>query len=95
TGEICKYYMADQGWAKTSSMDIIGIADSDRKKWGTDFYGFPIISPQVIKENAYDAIVIMTEPHYFEIKKSLVYDLFLDERRIWRLDEFVAEVWQK
>jgi hypothetical protein len=32
----------------------------------------------------------MTEPHYFEIKKSLVYDYYLDERRIWRLDEFVA-----
>lgn len=93
TGEICKYYMENQGWATTSAIEIIGVADSDMKKWGTGFYGFPIISPEMIKEKRYDAIVIMTEPHYFEIKKSLIYDLFLDERRIWRLDEFVAEVW--
>lgn len=91
TGEICKYYMENQGWAKLSSIELAGVTDSDRTKWGTDFYGFPVIPPKTIKEKKYDAIVIMTEPHYFEIKKSLVYDLFLDERRIWRLDEFIAE----
>lgn len=92
TGAICKYYMKEQNWKTSEDFDIIAIADTDKSKWGSDFFGKKIISPKEIKMLQYDAVVIMTEPHYFEIKKSLVYELFLDERKIWRVDDFVFEI---
>lgn len=89
TGEICKYYMEKQNWKESEQFDIVGIADSSSAKWGKNFWGTNIIAPEQILELDFDAIVIMTEPHYFDIKKKLVYDLYLDERKIWRIDEFV------
>ena len=89
TGEICKYYMKKQNWATTDQFEIIGVVDSSASKWGSEFYGHVIMSPDDLKKVDFDAIVITTEPHYFEIKKRLVYDLYFDERDIWRLDEFV------
>lgn len=92
TGAICDYYIEKQQWHNNGKMEIVAVADSNCDKWGKLFYGKTIISPNSIKEIDFDAIIIMTEAHYFEIKKSLVYDLYLDERKIWRLDEFVLEL---
>lgn len=92
TGEISHYYMEKQKWAVDNRFEIIAVADSDLKKWNTDYYGSIIIAPDQIVNYDFDAIVIMTEPHYYEIKKSLVYDYYLDERKIWRLDEFVVQL---
>ena len=39
----------------------------------------------------FEALVIMSDFFYHEIKRSLVYDMHLEERKIWRLDEFVTE----
>lgn len=100
TGEVCRYYLERQKWNNNIEFEVVAIVDSNSAKWGESFYGRTIISPYSIKELDFDAIVIMTEVHYFEIKKALVYDLYLDERKIWRLDEFVLqlgeiEAWQK
>ena len=92
TGEVCSYYLSEQRWREGKQFTISAIADSDPKKWGADFWGYRVCKLDEILLMEFDAIVIMTEPHYFEIKKKLVYDLYLDERRIWRLDEFVYEL---
>lgn len=92
TGEICKYYMNNCGWAVSTEFEIVAVSDSNPKLWNEEFFGYPIVSPKTLAQTDYDAIVITTEPHYFEIKKSLVYDYYLDERRIWRLDEFVYQM---
>lgn len=92
TGEICKYYMETQKWGDSNKFNVIAVADSDKAKWGSKFYGKEIISPMDLKLMEYDAIIITTEPHFFEIKKSLVYELYLDERKIWRIDDFVVEM---
>ncbi len=89
TGEICKYYMVNQNWAESKLFKIVGVIDSNPDKWGSDYYGYDIIPPEDISKLNMDALVITTEPHYFEIKKSLVYDYYIDERCIWRLDEFI------
>jgi hypothetical protein len=81
--------MEKQHWSHSEKFHLIAIADSAPEKWDTEFFGVRILSPEKLKELEYDAVVIMTEPHYFEIKKSLVYEYYLDERTIWRLDEFV------
>lgn len=92
TGEICRYYMEKQKWAENRNFNLLAVSDSNRMKWGTMYYGVPIISVEKLKQIDFDVIVITTEPHYFEIKKSLVYDYYLDERKIWRLDEFVIQL---
>lgn len=92
TGEICRYYMEKQKWGENSKFNLVAVADSNRAKWGTVYYGIPIVSAEKLKQIAFDAIVITTEPHYFEIKKSLVYEYYLDERKIWRLDEFIVQL---
>lgn len=92
TGEICRYYMEQQHWDRPGAFELLAVADSNPAKWGTDYYGSTIISPECLKELDFDAVVIMTEAHYFEIKKSLVYEFYIDERKIWRLDEFVVEM---
>jgi hypothetical protein len=82
--------MTKQKWRNHDKFDTIAIADSDTKKWGCEMFGKKVIPPEDIKKMEFDAIVITTEPHYFDIKKELVYDLYLDERKIWRIDEFVV-----
>lgn len=92
TGEICRYYMERQGWKHPQAFEILKVVDTNAEKWGMDFYGYSIAPPEQILEVDFDGIVIMTEPHYFEIKKKLVYEMYLDERKIWRLDEFIWEL---
>jgi hypothetical protein len=92
TGEICRYYMEKQGWNHPEKFDTVALADSNASKWDNEFMGIKVVSPKQLVEFEFDAVVIMTEPHYFEIKKSLVYDYHIDERTIWRLDEFVMAV---
>ncbi len=88
-GEVCEYYLGVQGWKANDAFEVIGIADGNQARWGEEVYGYKIFSPKKILSMDFDAIVIMTEGFYFEIKRSLVYELKVDERKIWRLDEFV------
>lgn len=92
TGEICRYYMKKRNWGNDSRFELIAVADSDSQKWGLEFEGVKVVAPSELKKIDFDAIVITTEPHYFEIKKSLVYEFYLDERKIWRIDDFVVEI---
>lgn len=90
TGEVANYYMEKQHWPKPECFRIIAVADSDKSKQGRRFYGYQIISPEEIASLEFDAIVVMTEPNFYEIQKKLVYELYLDDRRILRLDEFIT-----
>ncbi len=92
TGTICSYYMEKQRWGTDARFTVVSVVDSDSKKWGSDYYGIQVEAPNQIINLEFDAIVIMTEPYYFEIKKKLVYEYYLDERKIWRLDDFVVEL---
>ncbi len=90
TGEISSYYFKEQNWSDTSRFEIIGISDSDSSKWGRDYYGHKVIPPEEIYNLPFDYVVIMTEAHFYEIQENLIYQYFLDDRKILRLDEFVT-----
>lgn len=94
TGEICKYYIEKQNWSNRKEFKLTAIVDSSEVKWGTEFYGYKIQHPEILLEEDYDAVVVMTEAHYFDIKKKLVYEFYIDERKIWRLDEFILAIGQ-
>jgi len=87
-GEVCKYYM-EHYYSEKTAYELVALADSDSAKWGKQFYGITVCKPEVLKKIPFDALVIMTEQNYYEIKKSLVYELYLDERKVWRLDEMI------
>ena len=89
TGEVASYYMNNVGWALTKEFRVVAVIDSYIKKRGCDFYGYSIECPEAILEMDFDVIVIMTEPHFYEMQKHLVYDLCISDRKILRLDEFV------
>lgn len=93
-GDVCRYYL-EEGFIKTGwsgeNCEIVAIMDGNPLKWGTEIHGYGIKSPEILHEIEYDAVVIMTEQNYFEIKKELVYAFIIDEREIWRLDEFLHE----
>lgn len=88
-GEVCGYYLerySDRG----EDYEVTALVDGSPAKWGTMVYGMTIQKPEALKEIPFDALVIMTEQNYYEIKKRLVYELYIDERKIWRLDEMAV-----
>ncbi len=90
TGEVASYYMEKQHWTDPKHFCVLAVADSDKNKQGGQFYGYRVISPEEIRFLEFDVIVVMTEPYFYEIQKNLVYDLYLDDRKILRLDEFIT-----
>ncbi len=89
TGEIASYYMREQHWDNPEGFQIVGIVDSDACKHGSVFYGYKVASPEIVIDLDFDYIIVMTDTHFYDIQKKLVYDLFIDDHKVLRLDEFV------
>ena len=90
TGSVCNYYLEKQDWIHAADFTVCAMSDSNPGKWGEVLHDIYVLPPDELRMLDYDAVVIMAEAYYFDIKKHLVYDLYLDERKIWRLDEFVC-----
>ena len=88
-GEVCGYYMAKYS-SRKEDCEIAVLVDGNPARWGTQFYDMKIQSPEMLREVPFDILIIMTEQNYYEIKKKLVYELYIDERKIWRLDEMAV-----
>jgi len=86
-GEVSSYYMREQGWDKPFEFAILAVCDSNKN--GGDFYGHRVIAANEIINYDYDYIVVMTEPHFYEIQKYLVNDLYISDNQVLRLDEFL------
>ena len=93
TGDVASFYM-ESGYLKENKIKIAGVSDSNPAKWSKDFYGYTIIPPDTINTVEYDYIVIMTEPGFYDIKKSLVYEKYVSEEQILHLDEFMYVIAQ-
>lgn len=90
---ICEHYMERLGILGNPAFRVLGLYDNDPAKWGRVHAGLKTSAPERLKEEDFDILVIMSEQFYMPIKKKLVYELFLDEDKIFRLDEF-AERYQ-
>ncbi len=88
-GEVCGYYLTKY-CNKQENCELTALADGSPARWETQFCGMTIQKPEALKEIPFDVLVVMTEQNYYEIKKKLVYELYIDERKIWRLDEMAA-----
>lgn len=70
--------------------EIVGIIDSDEKKWGESLYHQKIYSPSHIDELKFDYIVITTDYYFEEIRKRLISHNGMGHEKIVPWDWFVA-----
>lgn len=87
-GSVCAHYIKELGICKDPRYEVLGVSDNDPDKWGTRYAGMEIMPPEKLKEVDLDFLVITTEQYHMPIKRKLVYELFLDEDKIYRLDVF-------
>lgn len=88
-GEVASYYMKEQGWDKPERFEIVAVCDSS--KTNDSFYGYKVIKPDEIVEYDFDFIVVMTEPHFYEIQMRLINELYISDKQVVRLDEFLTD----
>lgn len=91
---ICEHYLDRLGINNNRDFEIVCLSDNNSKKWGKKWCGIDVVSPEELKKMDIDLIVITSEQYFMSIKKGLVYDLYLDEEKIMRLDQF-AEIYVK
>ncbi len=79
-GKLFYKYQKNMNWN-----DIIAIADKKVEDI-SDFSGIPLIEPQQIAEYSFDYIAIFSDGFFEEIKRELVGDYFIPEKKIisWR-----------
>ncbi len=93
-GFICRHYIERLGIMDNPAFSVLGLSDNDPAKWGTVQAGVKVLPPQELKTVEFDILVITSEQYFMPIKKKLVYELFLEEEKIIRLDVF-AEDYEK
>lgn len=87
-GAVCAHYLERMKILTNNEYEVLGIADNNSSKWNTSFAGTQIISPDKLKIIDFDVLVITSEQYHMPIKQKLVYELFIDEDKIMRLDVF-------
>ncbi len=90
-GFICRHYIERLKIMDNPVFHVIGLSDNDPAKWGTVQAGIKVIPPEQLKSAEFDILVVTSEQYYMPIKKKLVYELFLEEEKILRLDVFAEK----
>lgn len=87
-GFICEHYIKKMDLLNRPEFCLTALSDNDSQKWGTSQCGVLIVPPEELKKIKFDILIIASEQYYMPIKKQLVYELFLEEEKIMRLDVF-------
>lgn len=87
-GSVCAHYIKELGICENPDYEVLGVSDNNPDKWGKLYAEMRIMQPQELKMLDFDFIVITTEQYHMPIKQKLVYELYLDEEKILRLDVF-------
>lgn len=64
------------------NIKILGFIDNDSTKWGGQFYGKPVCSPQKLKESDFDDLIILSDVYFEAIKEELTYWYKIDSGKI-------------
>ena len=68
---------------------IVGFVDNNRKRWGKQFYGYMIHSPQDLKYLEYDFLVIATD-RYFEQVYHQIQELGIQNEKVMNYDLYMV-----
>ncbi len=90
-GFICRHYIERLKIMDNPAFHVVGLSDNDSAKWGTVQAGIEVLQPEQLKTVEFDILVVTSDQYYMPIKKKLVYELFLEEEKIVRLDVFAEE----
>ena len=93
-GYICAHYMDQLDIKNNKAFEIVCLSDNSSSKWGTRWCGIEVVPPNELKYTEADLIVVASDQYFMPIKKGLVYDLYLQEEKIIRLDVF-SELYRK
>ncbi|BCJ92953.1 hypothetical protein acsn021_05220 [Anaerocolumna cellulosilytica] len=91
-GQVCRYYLERLHLLVDSRFKLVAFSDNDSNKWGEKINEISIVSPEKLKDIEFDLLIITTEQYHMQIKRKLVYELYLDEEKIMRLDYFCEYV---
>lgn len=69
-------------------MDILFVADNDNRKWETTIEGYKVYSPDKIKTEIFDKILVTT--HFEEIKEQLICTYDIPEEKITRAEYLIV-----
>lgn len=97
TGQVCTHYIKELKLMQDTRFEIVAFSDNSKEKWGQQINGVEVVEPRRLQEIEFDMVVITTEQYHMQIKKQLVYDLFLGDEKIVRLDYFCEYLqdWRK
>lgn len=87
-GQVCRYYLQRLQLLADKRFEVVAFSDNSPAKWGRGIEGVTIVPPEKLKDIDFDLLVITTEQYHMQIKRKLVYELYLDEEKIMRLDYF-------
>ncbi|MBQ8519562.1 MAG: sugar phosphate isomerase/epimerase [Agathobacter sp.] len=66
-GNMCRNYMKCYG----EKFKPLFTCDNDASKWGKDFCGLEVKSPEALKNLPKDTVIMICNTHYFEIEQQL------------------------
>lgn len=87
----CEHYLKSLNILNNSNYNVLAVSDNSSDKWGKRCEGVEIIPPTKIVDLDFDVLVISAEQFHMPIKHKLVYELFIDEEKIVRLDDFCEQ----
>ena len=87
----CEHYLRNLDIVNSKEYNFLALSDNAPGKWGTKCGGVEVVPPEKIVEIDFDILVISAEQFHMPIKHRLVYELFIDEEKIIRLDDFCEQ----
>lgn len=69
-------------------IDILFVIDNDEKKWGTTVEGYRIYSPDKVKTEIFDKIIVTT--HFDEIKEQLISTYNISKEKITKPEYLIV-----
>ena len=91
---ICDHYLKKLDIMNNIHFEVIALSDNNMEKWGAARNGIAVIPPEKLKYISFDILVITSEQYYLPIKKKLVYELYIEEEKVLRLDRFVEKYFE-
>lgn len=60
-------------WELREGQQIVAVVDNDERRWGTDFFGHAIESPEILKTCAYDVVILAVMRSFVDVYEQLIH----------------------
>ncbi len=70
-------------------LEIVAFADNDKTKWNKSYMGYPVVSPEMIKQLQFDYLVLASDKYYREIYFQIC-SLGIPMEKVVNFDHFIV-----